>query len=187
MKNKITVLNEETFSSGYSQKKLESVEIFIQDVLNHLGFENWEMNVLFCDDKFMQEMNLQYRNIDSPTDVLSFEQGDYYIDDDENPTICDNGTEDYFGGAWNFGAYDVVPNSNEIEFNTPFLGLPKVDHQGKINNKFSMYRFHILDCIGFKKNMRVTVDTIGWELDHSKYRHTTEKVASVAYYYQYKK
>jgi len=84
MKNKITVLNEETFSSGYSQKKLESVEIFIQDVLNHLNFENWEMNVVFCDDKFMQEMNLQYRNIDAPTDVLSFEQGDYYIDDDEN-------------------------------------------------------------------------------------------------------
>ena len=84
MKNKITVLNEETFSSGYSQQKLESVEIFIQDVLNHLGFENWEMNVLFCDDKFMQEMNLQYRNIDSPTDVLSFEQGDYYLDDEEN-------------------------------------------------------------------------------------------------------
>ena len=84
MKNKITVLNEETFSKKYSKKKLESVEIFIQDVLNHLNFENWEMNVVFCDDKFMQEMNLQYRNIDAPTDVLSFEQGDYYIDDDEN-------------------------------------------------------------------------------------------------------
>ena len=84
MKNKITVLNEETFSSGYSQKKLESVEIFIQDVLNHLNFENWEMNVVFCDDRFMQEMNLQYRNIDAPTDVLSFEQGDYYLDDEEN-------------------------------------------------------------------------------------------------------
>ena len=111
----------------------------------------------------------------------------FYIDDDENPTICDNGTEDYFGGAWNFGAYDVVPNSNEIEFSTPFLGLPKVEHNGKINNKFSMYRFHIIDCIGFEKNMKVTVDTIGWELDHSKYKHTTEKVASVAYYYQYKK
>lgn len=84
MKNKITVLNEETFSFGYSQEKLDSVEVFIQEVLNHLGFENWEMNVLFCDDKFMQEMNLQYRNIDAPTDVLSFEQGEYYTDDEEN-------------------------------------------------------------------------------------------------------
>ena len=84
MKNKITVLNEENFSSGYSQEKLDSVEVFIQDVLNHLGFDNWEMNVLFCDDKFMQEMNKQYRNIDAPTDVLSFEQGDYYTDDEEN-------------------------------------------------------------------------------------------------------
>ena len=84
MANKITVINEENFSSGYSQEKLESVEFFIQDVLNHLGFENWEINVVFCDDKFMQEMNKQYRNIDAPTDVLSFEQGDYYTDDEEN-------------------------------------------------------------------------------------------------------
>ncbi len=84
MANKITVLNDENFTSPYSQKKLESVECFIQDVLNYLGFENWEMSVVFCDDNFMQEMNLQYRNIDAPTDVLSFEQGDYYFDDEEN-------------------------------------------------------------------------------------------------------
>lgn len=109
----------------------------------------------------------------------------FYIDgDEEYPTICDNGTEDYFGGAWNFGGCGMLEGSTEIEFNTPFLGLPLVEHNGEIDNRFSMYRFHILDPIGFKENLKVTVDTIGWEEDHSKYRHTCEYVQSVVYYYQ---
>ena len=109
----------------------------------------------------------------------------FYIDGDkEYPSICDNGTEDYFGGAWNFGSYGVIKDSNEVEFNSPFLGLPKVGHNGEINNKFSMYRFHILDSIGFNKDIKVTVDTIGWPKDHAKYKHTSEDVQSVAYWYQ---
>lgn len=109
----------------------------------------------------------------------------FYIDGDkEYPSICDNGTEDYFGGAWNFGAYDVIPGSNEVEFNSPFLGLPKVHHIGDVGNKFSMYRFHILDAIGFNEDIMVTVDTIGWPDDHKSYKHTSEKIQSVAYWYQ---
>ena len=46
----------------------------------------------------------------------------FYIDgDQEFPTICGTGTEDYFGGAWNFdvdGAY--------VEFSTPYAGMYKV-------------------------------------------------------------
>lgn len=33
-----------------------------------------EVSVLFCDDDRMRELNKQYRKIDAPTDVLSFEQ-----------------------------------------------------------------------------------------------------------------
>ena len=33
-----------------------------------------EVSVLFCDDGRMRELNRQYRNVDAPTDVLSFEQ-----------------------------------------------------------------------------------------------------------------
>ena len=109
----------------------------------------------------------------------------FYIDGDkEYPSICDNGTEDYFGGAWNFGAYDIIPGSNEVEFSSPFLGLPKVHHVGDTGNKFSMYRWHLLDPIGFKENIKVTVDTIGWPDDHKTYKHTSEIVQSVAYWYQ---
>ena len=110
----------------------------------------------------------------------------FYIDGDtEYPTICDNGTEDYFGGAWNFGGYGILPNKPEQEFNTPFIGLPLAsvcDTDGP--KKFSMYRFHIEDCIGFEQDLRVTVDTIGWRRDYKKYKHMSEDVASVAFWYQ---
>lgn len=33
-----------------------------------------ELSVLFCDDAFIQQLNRDYRNINRPTDVLSFEQ-----------------------------------------------------------------------------------------------------------------
>lgn len=107
----------------------------------------------------------------------------FYLDDDEYPSIADNGTEDYFGGAWNFGAYGIIPGSNGEVYNTSFLGQPYVEHNGEVDNYYSMYRFHILDSIGFNKNIKVTVDTIGWKEDHSSYKHTTEEVSSVVYYY----
>ncbi len=36
--------------------------------------EHVEVSVLFCDDPFMQSLNKEYRNVNRPTDVLSFEQ-----------------------------------------------------------------------------------------------------------------
>jgi probable rRNA maturation factor len=33
-----------------------------------------ELSLVFCDDPFIHELNLQYRGKDSPTDVLSFPQ-----------------------------------------------------------------------------------------------------------------
>lgn len=109
----------------------------------------------------------------------------FYLDDDlEYPTICDNGTEDYFGGAWNFGYNFPEHGSPEQSFESPFLGLPlaKVDHIHG-SRKYSMYRWHIYDCIGFEKNMKVTVQTLGWYPDHT-YRPLSEDISSVAYFYQ---
>lgn len=52
-------------------------------VLNMEKFEDpAEVNIIFVDDKTITEINSQKRNIDSPTDVLSFpmgENGDYPI------------------------------------------------------------------------------------------------------------
>ena len=43
--------------------------------------EDAEVSVLFCDDDYIRELNLQYRNNHKPTDVLSFPQ--------ESPVIGD--------------------------------------------------------------------------------------------------
>jgi D-arabinan exo alpha-(1,3)/(1,5)-arabinofuranosidase (non-reducing end) len=47
----------------------------------------------------------------------------FYLDGDRDwPTICGTGTEDYFGGAWNF----EHPPGEYGTYSTPFLGLPLV-------------------------------------------------------------
>ena len=47
----------------------------------------------------------------------------FYLDGDgEFPTICGTGTEDYFGGAWDF----EIPSGQYGVYSTPYLGMPQV-------------------------------------------------------------
>ncbi|UTC63419.1 rRNA maturation RNase YbeY [Treponema sp. OMZ 787] len=78
------------------------VENFISEVLKDLNLKNWDISLLFCDDDFIQNLNKQYRNIDSPTDVLSFEQGDEYFDE---------------AGETRFMAGDIVISIDSLKFN----------------------------------------------------------------------
>jgi hypothetical protein len=110
----------------------------------------------------------------------------FFIDGDgEFPTMADNGTEDYFGGAWNFGSFNrAIPERPELAFESPYLGMPLAKSSNmKGPRKFSLYRFHIEDSIGFRSDLKVTVQTLGWGPD-KKYRPQTDDIASVAYWYQ---
>ncbi|GMO69003.1 MAG: rRNA maturation RNase YbeY [Treponemataceae bacterium] len=60
---------------------LPEIEPFLQAVLGALGIDAWDLSVLFCGDSFIRELNKQYRAIDAPTDVLSFENGGTYTDE----------------------------------------------------------------------------------------------------------
>lgn len=80
MSNRITVDHEEHIPKP---EWLELVEPFMNKVLVRLDIDNWELSVLFCADPFIADLNKKYRDIDGPTDVLSFEQGDEYIDDED--------------------------------------------------------------------------------------------------------
>ena len=62
---------------------IDLAEPFIIKVLDRLDIDNWELSILFCNDVFIADLNKKYREIDGPTDVLSFEQGDEYIDDND--------------------------------------------------------------------------------------------------------
>ena len=77
----------------------------------------------------------------------------FYLDgDDDFPTICGTGTEDYFGGAWNFD----VPGQGYTAFTTPYLGLHQVlrpDGLYHSQQRFGMYRWHVLDPIHFASDL----------------------------------
>ncbi len=60
----------------------ENVEPFVQKALGHLKFDGEEISMLLCNDTYMQELNKTYRNIDSTTDVLSFENDEEYEDEE---------------------------------------------------------------------------------------------------------
>jgi len=104
----------------------------------------------------------------------------FYLDDDhEDPTICGTGTEDYFGGAWGF----QDPGTAEQPYSTAFLGLPLVRHVANEVPRYGLYRWHVLDPIRFRKNLRVTIQALGW-WPGGRFQPLTDDIASTAYWYQ---
>ncbi|GGJ08444.1 hypothetical protein GCM10010885_16950 [Alicyclobacillus cellulosilyticus] len=107
----------------------------------------------------------------------------FYLDgDEEYPTICGTGTEDYFGGAWNF----EHPQGQYGTYSTPFLGLPQVirpDGLYRSQQRFGMYRWHIMDPIRFEHDIRVTIQALGWR-SGGRYLPLQDDIASVACWYQ---
>lgn len=107
----------------------------------------------------------------------------FFIDgDDKFPTICGTGTEDYFGGAWNF----EQPAGKYRYYSTAYQGLVDVIPDDAIyvtDQKFSMYRWHIADPIYFAKDLRVEVQAIGWETGLQRYRPLSPEITTVAYVY----
>ena len=49
---------------------------YVQSVLETLGRKNWELSILFCNNSFIKTLNVQYRNKNEPTDILSFPLGE---------------------------------------------------------------------------------------------------------------
>ena len=61
---------------------IENAENFLQKAAKGLGFDGEEVSVFFCNDEYIKELNRAYRNIDAPTDVLSFESDEEYEDEE---------------------------------------------------------------------------------------------------------
>ncbi|MCL2800925.1 MAG: rRNA maturation RNase YbeY [Treponema sp.] len=53
-----------------------SASCFALKVLKKIKQNNWELSILFCNDKIIKELNNQYRNKNEPTDILSFNLGE---------------------------------------------------------------------------------------------------------------
>lgn len=105
----------------------------------------------------------------------------FYMDgDDEFPTICGTGTEDYFCGSYNF---DV--GGQYTEFCTPYAGLCQVirpDGTYQSQQRFGLYRWHIMDPVRFEQDLRVTIQALGWR--KGGYLPLQDDISSVAFWYQ---
>lgn len=78
-----------------------------------------------------------------------------YLDGDRQfPTLSGTGAEDYVGTAWGQGAY-----ANQ------FQGSPIADDRAGV---WAFYRYHVPDPVWFQRDIRVTIQQIGYLAPHSR-------------------
>ena len=80
---------------------------FVIEILKKLNLDNEEISILFCNDMAIQQLNKDYREIDSATDILSFENGSKYTDDE---------------GEW-FQAGDMAISLETLPKNAEYFGV----------------------------------------------------------------
>ena len=115
----------------------------------------------------------------------------FYMDGDtEWPTICGTGTEDYFCGSYDFDTQSKnaagVSESHYTEFHSPYSGLAQVirgDGHYNVSQRFGLYRWHITDPIRFEKNLRVTIQALGWR-GEGRYLPLQDDISSTVFWYQ---
>jgi hypothetical protein len=106
----------------------------------------------------------------------------FYMDGDTKfPTICGTGTEDYFCGSYNFDR-----DGQYKEFCTAYSGLHQVirpDGAYRSQQRFGLYRWHIMDPIRFEKDLKITIQDLGWHLG-GRYLQQQSDISSVCFWYQ---
>ncbi len=115
----------------------------------------------------------------------------FFMDGDtQYPTICGTGTEDYFCGSYDFDTRQK--NSTGVEesaytvFCTPYTGLAQVikgDGHYAMAQRFGLYRWHITDPVRFEKNLKVTIQALGWH-SGGRYLPLQDDIASTVFWYQ---
>lgn len=114
-----------------------------------------------------------------------------YLDgDDEWPTICGTGVEDYFGGAWGFA--EVIDGKRIVKtYNTAFLGYPYYSTEDTSFPAYrspdslpmhGLYRWHLMDPVYFSSKIKVTIQQLG--TDGMRLYERSDDISSVAYFYQ---
>jgi hypothetical protein len=107
----------------------------------------------------------------------------FYLDGDaEYPTICGTGTEDYFCGSYSF----IDPNSGGYcSYTTPYVGFHEIkrDELYKCQKRFGMYRWHITDPVRFERDLKVTIQALGWR-EGGRYLPLRDDIASAVFWYQ---
>jgi hypothetical protein len=107
----------------------------------------------------------------------------FYIDGDKDfPTICGTGEEDYFNGSYGYAERKVEGKDVYTSFSNLYTGFHHIPFDGK-QRRFGQYRWHILDPVRFDNDLRITIQSLGWQ-SGGRYLPLQDDLASVAYWYQ---
>jgi hypothetical protein len=114
----------------------------------------------------------------------------FFMDGDKQfPTICGTGTEDYFCGSY---CFHTRKNPNDwsstayTDYTTPYAGFYSVKtgyNVDVIQARFGLYRWHITDPVRFDKDLKVTMQSLGWR-SGGRYLPLMDDISSVAFWYQ---
>ncbi len=112
----------------------------------------------------------------------------FFMDGDkEFPTICGTGTEDYFCGSYGFHGTRPDGTRGYVDYTTPYAGYHVVEPDDNLLNRsqtrLGMYRWHITDPVRFEKDLKVTMQALGWR-SGGRYLPLQDDISSVAYWYQ---
>ncbi len=109
----------------------------------------------------------------------------FYMDGDKDfPTICTTGEEDYFLGSYGYNDRKIDGKMYYDSFSSLYSGFYEVK-KSKIDGFvgiFGQYRWHVLDPVRFDKDLKITVQSMGW--GPKGYLPLKDDLASVAYWYQ---
>jgi hypothetical protein len=105
----------------------------------------------------------------------------FFIDGETEPSLKGTGTEDYFCDAWGFR-----------ESSGPFYGV-NIYEGYEIQDRTSVYRWHLHDPVAFKKTLRMELEHWGWWWVKDEEGNGTDEItageraddwSSVAFWYQ---
>ena len=109
----------------------------------------------------------------------------FYMDGDiDFPTICGTGEEDYFCGSYGYNDRKIDGKMYYTEFSSLYTGFHEIKDTSIADfvGIFGQYRWHIEDPIRFEKDLKITIQSLGWGPDG--YLPLEDDLASVAYWYQ---
>ena len=82
-----------------------------------------------------------------------------YLDGDTDlPTICGTGLEDYVGTAWGMGPHQTHYQGAPLEVRD------RAAPRRRMPDFVGFYRWHVVDPIMYQRDLRVTIQQIGFEL-----------------------
>jgi len=95
-----------------------------------------------------------------------------HLDGETTPTICGTGTEDYLDSAWGLGTF-AAPESG-----APLVAGPSDGDPASSHSLVSFYRWHLSDPVVFERDLRVTVQQIGYDNTSGLYERSDDWCAT---------